>query len=96
MRLANAYQQDVSNALNGNCDPGLNREDPVKLRIHVRKLGDKFADCMARSGHAKVFHTVQGDIGKESARSGGDRGDISEWIRNLYRESRGAELQALM
>ncbi|KAL5372019.1 hypothetical protein PMIN02_012705 [Paraphaeosphaeria minitans] len=92
MRLANAYQQDVSDALSGNYDPGLDGDDPVKLRMHVRKLSDKFADCMARSGHAKIFHTVQGDIDKEFARSGGDRGDISEWIRNLYRESRGAEL----
>ncbi|KAK7189313.1 hypothetical protein DPSP01_012984 [Paraphaeosphaeria sporulosa] len=92
MRLANAYQQDVSNALNGNYDPGLDGDDPVKLRMHVRKLSDKFADCMARSGHAKIFHTVRGDIDKEFARSGGDKGDISEWIRNLYRESRGAEL----
>ncbi|KAJ4302817.1 hypothetical protein N0V90_001708 [Kalmusia sp. IMI 367209] len=92
MRLANAYQQDVANALNGNYDPGLDGDDPVKLRMHVRKLSDKFADCMARSGHAKIFQNVQGDIDVEFARSSGDKEDISMWIRNLYRESRGAEL----
>lgn len=92
MRLANAYQQDVVNSLNGNYDPGLDGDDPAKLRMHMRKLSDKFADCMARSGHSKIFQNVQGDMDMEFVRSSGDRGDILVWIRNLYRESRGAEL----
>ncbi|OAF98870.1 uncharacterized protein CC84DRAFT_427957 [Paraphaeosphaeria sporulosa] len=35
---------------------------------------------------------MQGDIDKEFAHSGSNKGDISKWIRNLYHESRGAEL----
>ncbi|KAJ4361748.1 hypothetical protein N0V83_010688 [Neocucurbitaria cava] len=92
MRLANVYQHDVTDALSGNYAPELDGDDPLKLRMHIRKLSDKFAECMARSGHAKMFQTVEGGIDKEFARSGGDREDILDWIRGLYQESRGAEL----
>jgi hypothetical protein len=91
-RLANAYQQDVANALHGNYDPELKENSWLKLRMHISGLNDKFSECMARSGHAKIFQTVQGGIDEEFARSDGDRGDILHWIRAIYRDSRGAEL----
>lgn len=91
-RLANAYQREVSNALSGNYDAELDGNSPMKLRMHVSKLSDKFAECMARSGHAKIFQDVHGGIDDQFARSSGDRGDIMDWIRVLYQESRGAEL----
>tara|TARA_R110002003_G_scaffold2979_1_gene24738 strand:- start:1855 stop:3066 length:1212 start_codon:yes stop_codon:yes gene_type:complete len=90
MRLANVYQQEVRDALSGNYDPEVDEHSPTKLRMHIRELSDKFAECMARSGHAKVFQTATLD--KEFKRSGGDKGDIMDWIRDLYRVSRGAEL----
>jgi hypothetical protein len=96
MRLANAYQNEVSNALSGNYGLELQGNHPIKLRMHVRRLNDEFAECMARSGHAKLFQTAEGDIDKEFAHSGGDREDILDWIRDLYRESRGAELPGIV
>jgi chorismate mutase len=92
MRLANVYQQEVRDALSGNYDPEVDEHSPTKLRMHIRELSDKFAECMARSGHAKVFQTATGSLDKEFKRSGGDKGDIMDWIRDLYRVSRGAEL----
>ncbi|KAI8935610.1 hypothetical protein NX059_008173 [Plenodomus lindquistii] len=92
MRLANVYQQDVANSLSGNYNPGLDGNDPLKLRMHIRKHSDKFAECMARSGHAKIFQNVRGALDEEFARTGGDRENILDWIRELYQESRGAEL----
>ncbi|KAF9729995.1 interferon-induced GTP-binding protein Mx1 [Paraphaeosphaeria minitans] len=91
-RLTNAYQQEVREALSGNYDAELEGDSLLKLRMHIRKLGDSFAECMARSGHAKKFQAVQGAIDTEFARSNGDEGDIMESMRDLYRESRGAEL----
>jgi hypothetical protein len=91
-RLANAYQQDVANALSGNYDPELKENSSLKLRMHISKLNDRFSECMAHSGHAKIFQTVRGGIDEEFARSDGDRGDILHWIRAIYRDSRGAEL----
>jgi hypothetical protein len=91
-RLANAYQQDVSNALSGNYDPELDGDSPIKLRMHISRLNDKFSEWMSRSGHAKMFQDVHGRIDKIYARKGGDKGDIMAWIRVLYQESRGAEL----
>ena len=60
--------------------------------MHIRKLSDKFAECMARSGHAKIFQHVNGTLDVEFFRSGGDKENIMDWIRGTYRESRGAEL----
>jgi hypothetical protein len=91
-RLANAYQLDVSNALSGNYDSELDGDSPIKLRMHISKLSDKFSECMSRSGHAKMFQDVHGGIDKTYARTSGDKGDIMAWIRVLYQESRGAEL----
>lgn len=92
MRLANAYQREVTNALSGNYDSELAGNDPVKLRMHVRDLGDELADNMSLSGHAKIFQTIEGDIDEEFHRPGDEGGDILEWIREVYQESRGAEL----
>jgi hypothetical protein len=91
-RLANAYQLDVSNALSGNYNPELDGNSPIKLRMHISKLGDEFSECMSRSGHTKMFQDVHGEIDKTYARTSGDKGDIMAWIRVLYQESRGAEL----
>lgn len=67
-------------------------DSPIKLRVHIRELTDKFAEAMADKGHAKMFFTVEGTIDKEFARSSGDKGNILDWIRETYRDSRGAEL----
>jgi hypothetical protein len=91
-RVANVYQQEVTRALNGNYDPDLVSESPLKLRMHIRKLNDEFALLMARKGHSKVFLTVEGKVDREYARAGADSGSILEWIREIYRDSRGAEL----
>ena len=91
-RVANAYQQDVARALSGNYDPELDSDSPLKLRMHIQKLNDNFGQTMTRKGHSKVFLTVEGTIDQEYARAGNASGGILEWIRELYRDSRGAEL----
>jgi hypothetical protein len=91
-RLANVYQQEVRDALSGNYDSELNVNSPLKLRMHIRELSDKFAECMARSGHTKIFQTATGGLDLAFSQSCGDKGNIMDWIRELYRASRGAEL----
>jgi hypothetical protein len=90
-RIATAYQQYVQNALRGNYGPDLDKGSPLKLRMHIRTLNDELAETMAREGHAKVFCMANCDIDQEFARSGDDQPDIYEWIREIYRDSRGAE-----
>ena len=84
--------EEIRDSLRGNYDLELNAGSPLKLRMHVRELNDKFAECMARSGQAKIFQTATGGLDQEFARSGGDKGNIMDWTRVLYRISRGAEL----
>lgn len=92
MRFANTYQNDVDNALCGNYNPEHNATDARKLRMHIRALSDKFAECMAVSGYAKIFQTLEDAVESDFGYFSGDRSNILDWIREAYRESRGAEL----
>ncbi|KAH8693853.1 P-loop containing nucleoside triphosphate hydrolase protein [Talaromyces proteolyticus] len=90
--IATAYQLELGNALSGNYDPDLDTTSPMKLRMHIRQLNDEFATSMSRSGHAKMFRTTQGEVDHEYYNKSGDQQNIYDWIRELYRDSRGAEL----
>lgn len=92
MRLVTKYQKEASNSLSGNYDSGLQSQSPMKLRMHLRKLNDEFAILMKTVGHAKIFQTVDGRNDEEFDRKTGHSVDIMEWIKELYQDSRGAEL----
>ncbi|KAL3485722.1 P-loop containing nucleoside triphosphate hydrolase protein [Aspergillus germanicus] len=96
-RVANKYQREVSKALGGNYDPQLERESPLKLRMHIRVQSEAFSKTISVLGHAWVFQTVRGTLDPEftsASEVGKKRQDlcIVEWIRGIYRESRGTEL----
>ncbi|KAI9759619.1 MAG: hypothetical protein M4579_002187 [Chaenotheca gracillima] len=90
-RAATKYQQEVSNALSGNYQAGLDLKSPRKLRMHLRLLNEEFADRITRYGHQTRFRTIDGDVDPEFASDQRDD-DIYDWIRTTYRDSRGAEL----
>ncbi|KAL6230944.1 hypothetical protein BDW75DRAFT_248246 [Aspergillus navahoensis] len=81
----------ATNALRGNYDPGIEADSPLKLRMHIQNLSDKFADTTARNGHAGVFRTRDGELDQQYIRGKNDQ-DIYTWICSFYRDSRGAEL----
>ncbi|CEL08156.1 hypothetical protein ASPCAL11308 [Aspergillus calidoustus] len=96
-RVANKYQREVSKALGGNYDPQLERESPLKLRMHIRVQSEAFAKTISVLGHTRIFQTVRGTLDPEYTSAnevGKKRQDlcIIEWIRSIYRESRGTEL----
>lgn len=99
-RTANTYQRAVDDALGGNYNPELASDSALKLRMHVRALADEFAKTIAREGHSKVFCTPSGEVDDDYTRGSGDyeepgsddEEDISTWIRQVYRETRGTEL----
>ncbi|KAH8431366.1 uncharacterized protein LDX57_009024 [Aspergillus melleus] len=91
-QIGTLYERHVANALSGNYDPTLDGNSPLKLRMHIHNLNETFAKDMARDGHLKIFQTVSGDIDTSFHRITGDQQNIYDWIRNLYRDSRGAEL----
>ncbi|OJI99742.1 hypothetical protein ASPVEDRAFT_60628 [Aspergillus versicolor CBS 583.65] len=99
-RTANTYQRAVDDALDGNYSPELASDSTLKLRMHVRALGDEFAKTIAREGHSRVFCTPGGEVDDDYARGSGDdeesgfddEDDIFIWIRQVFRETRGTEL----
>lgn len=96
-QVAVKYERDVSNALSGNYDSALESDSILKLRMHIRNLNDKFAEVMARDGHTKIFQNLDGGRDVEYERPGrAEDDDICDWIRKLYRDSRGAELPGMV
>jgi hypothetical protein len=96
-QIAAKYERDVSNALSGSYDSTLEPDSILKLRMHIRNLNDEFAESMARDGHTKIFQNLDGGQDKEYERPGrAEDDDIYEWIRKLYRDSRGAELPGMV
>lgn len=93
-RVAKLYQEVAANALSGDYDPEWEENSPLRLRMHIRKLNDDFDFRMRQSGHLKVFQTVDGKVDWKFRRFIGQRGedDILQWIRAIYRDSRGTEL----
>ncbi|KAJ5766695.1 uncharacterized protein N7511_004311 [Penicillium nucicola] len=96
MRLINAYQSQVHNALGGRYDENLDTQSPLKLRMLVRKYNDYFALLMSRKGHAKIFRTVDGKIDSDFKRQEGEKENIYDWIRCYYVDSRGPELPGVV
>ncbi|KAL4814658.1 P-loop containing nucleoside triphosphate hydrolase protein [Aspergillus spinulosporus] len=100
--IANLYQSEVDDALNGNYNPELSEQSPLKLRMHVRALNDDFSLKITKHGHARVFCTPGDDedpefqCPHERSDNGGLEQPVEEsiysWIRRLYRDSRGTEL----
>lgn len=91
-QIGTLYERHVGNALSGNYDPTWDSNSPLKLRMHIHSLNELFAKDMAHYGHLKIFQTVSGEVDGSFDRSAGDQQNIYEWIRTLYRDSRGAEL----
>jgi hypothetical protein len=92
LRIALSYQDDVTQALRGIYRPELDANETLRLRLRIRELNEEFAEHMNRNGHARVFRTVKNEVDQEFSRNSGSDENIYDWIRRLYRDSRGVEL----
>jgi hypothetical protein len=92
LRIALSYQEDVAQALRGIYRPELAAHENLRLRLQIRQLNEEFAERMNRYGHARVFRTVHDGLDEEFSRAFGDDENIYDWIRRIYRDSRGVEL----
>lgn len=93
-RLANRYQRNVEDALRGNYAPELDVKSKLKLRMHLRGLADQFERDIRTRGHTLPFQTADGSIDNEYLKSDTQQEcpNIMQWIRERYRDARGAEL----
>lgn len=92
-RVAAKYQQRVVDSLKGNYHSEWDANDAQKLRMHLHLENERFAVRMADEGHTRSFKNADdsADLDYRSP-SRTMAGDIYSWIRQRYRESRGAEL----
>lgn len=89
-RVVNAYQQAVTKALSGTYSSSLTPDSPLKLRMHVHSANTEFVNRIGSEGHTYQFKNANDAV--DPSYSGDSTEDIYQWIRDWYRESRGAEL----
>jgi hypothetical protein len=89
--LAARYQREVNDSLTGNYDSRLEVDHPLKLRMHLQNANGEFGKTVEREGHTRAFRLVDGTIDKNFT-CGRYEENIYEWIREVYHQSRGAEL----
>lgn len=89
-KVVNAYQLAVTKALSGTYPSGLSPQHPLKLRMHAHTANTAFLNRIGSEGHAYQF--MQADDSADPAYKSDKSGSIYQWIRDWYRESRGAEL----
>lgn len=91
-RLAGRYQQIVADSLRGNYDELWDTTDVRKLRMHVQLKNEQFTENLKKKGHSRAFGDSDDTIDGDSVFEPDDEESIYDWIRQLYRESRGSEL----
>ena len=95
-KIVNKYQAAVEKALAGTYEADLQPQDPKKLRMHIHNANDDFASTLKKDGFAKPFMNADDTVDQAYQRTTPDGAPapdpIYTWIRNWYRESRGAGL----
>ncbi|CUS11644.1 unnamed protein product [Tuber aestivum] len=91
-KIVNQYEAAVDRALAGTYDPGLPSDDPLKLRTHIFNANERFAEKLRKEGYLMAFRGVDNKPDVEFNENAGGPGaePIYTWIRNWYREARGA------
>lgn len=89
-KIVNTYQLSVSKALAGTYESNLPANHPLKLRMHVHTNNTAFVKLVASAGHTYQFMNTNDAVDPAYVRD--TPGDVYKWIRDWYKESRGAEL----
>lgn len=91
-RLCSKYQHTVADSLRGNYDSTWEKSDIRKLRMHIHSKNESFAARLARKGYTKAFRKTDDNADQDFEDKVEDEESIYDWIRQIYLESRGAEL----
>jgi hypothetical protein len=94
-RLANRYQRNVEDALRGNYAADLDTKSRLKLRMHLRDLAEQFEEDLRLKGHTFPFQRPNGSVDPDYVDQSNASlvpPNIMQWIRERYRDARGAEL----
>lgn len=94
-QVASTYQLLVLDCLRGGYDASWDANNPRKLRMHIHLLNDKFAEKISKNGHTFAFCNADDTQDKEYSAVDANT-HIYDWIRQTYRESRGAELPGII
>jgi len=94
-KIVNQYEVAVDRALAGTYGPGTPSDDPLKLRMHIFNANERFAKMLSQEGYLMPFRAVDDTVDNDYSHGSVANAQVEPiytWIRNWYRESRGASL----
>lgn len=99
IEIATSFQSSARDSLVGNYDMDCLEQKSLRVRMHIQNLNEKFSENVWRFGHTKSFsgkpctapesENTPTDTEKEAF-------SISDWIKDAYLQSRGAELPGMV
>ncbi|KAF4547271.1 Dynamin central region-containing protein 2 [Elsinoe fawcettii] len=91
-QIVSRLQTLTLDALRGNYNSCWATDDPRKLRMLMCATSDNFGLQISLRGHTRAFRTPTDEIDQNYRPHLDDVEDIYEWIRQQYKQNRGAEL----
>lgn len=99
IEIATEFQSSAKNSLMGFYEMDCLTQKSLRVRMHIQNLNEEFSDKVWKYGHTKSFK------GKPSAAPESENVptdpeeealSIYDWIKDAYRQSRGAELPGMV
>ncbi|KAK6347207.1 hypothetical protein TWF696_007281 [Orbilia brochopaga] len=59
--IATNYGKEVTNCLDGKVGGLVDKDSPLKIRTHIQKMHERFAEVMKNRGHTRAFEILTGD-----------------------------------
>lgn len=99
IEIATEFQSSAKNSLMGFYEMDSLTQKSLRVRMHIQNLNEEFSDKVWKFGHTKSFkgklstapesENIPTDPEEEAL-------SIYDWIRDAYRQSRGAELPGMV
>lgn len=99
IEIATEFQSSAKNSLMGFYEMDCLTQKSLRVRMHIQNLNEEFSDKVWKYGHTKSF-TGKPSAPPESENTPIDPEEealsIYDWIKDAYRQSRGAELPGMV
>lgn len=99
IEIATEFQSSAKNSLMGFYEMDCLTQKSLRVRMHIQNLNEEFSDKVWRFGHTKSFNgkpSIPHEAGNVPLDPEEEALSIYDWIKDAYRQSRGAELPGMV
>lgn len=99
IEIATEFQSSAKNSLMGFYEMDCLTQKSLRVRMHIQNLNEEFSEMVWKYGHTKSFKgelTVAPESENLPTDAEEEALSIYDWIKDAYRQSRGAELPGMV